>query len=131
MRRGEQQKKRTLVVDLPKNFAHLARGVEQALQRVLQDHRRTDRAPYALDGFHDRVDDVRRRLKNVREDVCAGKKKKAFYVLRLTRCRCFCQNAPYAEKYRRDRTLTVEQVDHGILAPEADDSQGHICETGK
>ena len=47
-----------VVTDLPVDLAHLARGVEEPLQHVLQHARRPEAAAHALDRFHDRIDHV-------------------------------------------------------------------------
>merc|ERR1712129_496819 len=57
-----------VVVDLPVDVAHLARRVEEALQRVLQDLGGAEAAAHALDGPHDGVDHVRARLEEVWPD---------------------------------------------------------------
>uniref|UniRef100_A0A8W7PCR1 Uncharacterized protein n=1 Tax=Anopheles coluzzii TaxID=1518534 RepID=A0A8W7PCR1_ANOCL len=57
------------VVDLPVDVAHLAGGMEQALQRVLQYLDRAERHPQPLDRVHERLHQMGRRLEDVRPDV--------------------------------------------------------------
>jgi len=56
------------VVDAPVHLAHLACWVEQALQRVVEQHARTERDPHGLDGVHNSADYVRRCFEAVRPD---------------------------------------------------------------
>ena len=57
------------VVDFPVDVAHLARRMEQALQRVLQHFDGAECDPHALDGVHEGLHQVGRRLEDVGPDV--------------------------------------------------------------
>mmetsp|Transcript_67790 Transcript_67790/g.141343 ORF Transcript_67790/g.141343 Transcript_67790/m.141343 type:complete len:562 (-) Transcript_67790:1430-3115(-) len=63
-----------VVVDLPVHLAHLAGGVEEALEGVLQHAAGAERDAHGLDGVHDGVDHVRALLEDVGphevEQVC-------------------------------------------------------------
>ncbi len=57
------------IVHLPVDIAHLPRRMIQALQGVVEQLDRTEAHAHALNGGHERLDDVRRDLEYIRPDV--------------------------------------------------------------